>query len=115
ARITGAGNFMLGEGAYLEIGSINGITYSGALTSSGNIRNANSGTRIFHPGAHYIYNRNGLTRKEQNTGTGYPDNLTGSLTIDNPGTVTRTTSPTRTITTGTLYLLQGTFAAGTSG
>lgn len=115
ARIEGAGNFMLSEGGYLEIGSINGITSSGTTESYGNIRNDNSGIRTFHPGAHYIYNRNSFARNDQCTGNGYPNNLTGSLTIDNPGTVTRTTSANRTITTGTLYLLQGTFAAGASG
>ncbi len=113
ARMAGAGNFILSEGGYLEIGSLNGITSSGTTASYGNIRV--SGTRSFHAGAHYIYNRNGLVNNNQSTGTGYPTNLTGSLTIDNPGTVTRTTSSSRNISTGILYLVKGTFAAGGAG
>jgi hypothetical protein len=95
-------NFILSSGATLGIGSTAGIT--SGTTASGNIQV--TGTRSFNAGAHYIYNGTA----NQNTGTGYPSALTGSLTIDNPGNTVTITDAARTITTGTLNLTAGTFA-----
>ncbi len=71
--ISGAGTFTLASGAFIEIGSANGIT---TTTTSGNLRNT---TKSLSPAAHYIYNGTVF----QIIGNAYPNNLTGSLTIDN--------------------------------
>lgn len=97
--ISGAGAFTLAAGGTLGIGSTVGITTSGA---TGNIQV--TGTRTFNVGANYVYNGTAA----QNTGTGYPTALTGSLTIDNSSGVT-IVDAARTITTGTLNLVNGTF------
>ncbi|MFM2145178.1 MAG: hypothetical protein RL732_14, partial [Bacteroidota bacterium] len=102
--INGTGAFSLSPGATLRIASTNGIVAGNTL--SGNIQV--TGTRTFDVAAHYIYNG----AVAQSTGDGLPTGLTGSLTIDNPNTVTL--SAARSITTGTLNLRQGTFAAGTN-
>lgn len=101
----GGSDFILGAGATLQIGNTNGIVAAG--TNSGAIQTE---VRTFSPAAHYVYNGTA----SQNTGTGYPTALTGSLTIDNPNTVTLPAAA-RTITTGTLNLVQGTFATNNGG
>jgi hypothetical protein len=107
-KITGQNsnsNFTLGSGATLQIGSVDGITTTGA---TGNVQS--SGTRSYSVGANYVYNGTAA----QNTGTGYPTGLTGSLTIDNAAGVTIVASA-RTITTGNLNLVQGVFATNNGG
>ena len=71
--ISGAGTFTLAPGGTIEIGSANGIT---TTTTNGNLRNT---TKSLSPAAHYIYNGTVF----QIIGNAYPNNLTGSLTIDN--------------------------------
>jgi hypothetical protein len=100
---SGGSDFILNSGATLRIGNANGIVAAG--TNSGAIQTE---VRTFNTAAHYVYNGTA----NQNTGTGYPASLTGSLTIDNPNTVT-IVAQTRSISGGTLNLVQGTFAAGT--
>lgn len=100
--ISGSGDFILYAGATLRIGSTAGINTSG---TTGNIRTSG---RTFSSAAHYVYNGTA----KQNTGTGYPTGLTRSLTIDNPNTVTL--SAAKTISSGTVILARGTFAAGTN-
>ncbi|MCB9333928.1 MAG: HYR domain-containing protein [Lewinellaceae bacterium] len=95
----GNSNFILNAGATLRIGSTAGIAATG---STGNVQTTG---RTFNAGANYVYNGTA----NQSTGTGYPTGLTGSLTINNPNTVT-IINAARTITTGTLNLVQGTFA-----
>lgn len=92
--------FILSSGATLGITSANGITTAG--TASGNIRSTN---RTYDVGAIYVYNGT----VAQNTGTGYPTALTGSLTINNAAGVT-IVDAARSITTGTLNLTSGTFS-----
>lgn len=101
----GGSDFILNSGGTLRIGNTNGIVAAG--TNSGAIQTE---VRTFSAAAHYVYNGTA----NQNTGTGYPTALTGSLTIDNPNTVT-IVSAARTITTGTLNLVQGTFATNNGG
>jgi len=104
--INGAGAFVLSSGATLQIGSTNGIT--SGTTASGNIQV--TGNRTYNAAANYIYNGT----SNQNTGNGLPTNLTGSLTINNPG-YTVTLSNAKTIANGgTVNLNSGTFAAGTN-
>jgi hypothetical protein len=101
--ISGTGSFVLNSGATLLIGSTNGIVTG--TTASGNIRV--TGSRTFNAGANYIYDGTA----NQSTGTGLPTGLTGSLTIANDNIVTL--SAARTITSGSLNLQKGEFAAGT--
>jgi hypothetical protein len=110
AIITGANSvFNLSSGATLGITSPDGISTSG---STGNIQVSVS--RIFSTGANYIYNG----KVNQNTGTGLPSNLTGSLIINSSGpsgSNTVTLNNARTIANGgNIYITNGTFAAGTS-
>ena len=97
--------FILNSGGTLGIGSANGITTAG--TASGSIQSL---VRTYNAGANYTYNGTG----NQNTGTGLPNNLTGNLTIDNPGN-TVTLNNARTIAnTGDIFLTNGVLAAGTN-
>ncbi|OSZ76975.1 hypothetical protein CAP36_11115 [Chitinophagaceae bacterium IBVUCB2] len=127
AQVGGIGDFDLLSGATLKIGSTVGI--SPTPTTSGNIQNT-GGVRTFDPGANYTYNGTA----NQNMGNGFPDNLTGILTINNTGTtgnnlVTLPLLPVpqpRTIASGgSVVFIQGllntaspnpvlTFAAGSS-
>lgn len=95
--ISGIGAFTLASGATIEIGSANGIN---TTTTTGNLRNS---TKSLSPAANYVYNGT----VAQVTGTAYPDNLTGSLTIDNAVGVGL--NSTRHITSGTLNLVNGIF------
>ncbi|MBK9054940.1 MAG: hypothetical protein IPL78_29780 [Chloroflexi bacterium] len=69
----GAGTFSLASGGTLGIGSADGVASSGA---TGNIQ---TNTRTFNAGGNYVYNGT----VNQNTGTGFPNNLTGDLIINN--------------------------------
>jgi hypothetical protein len=106
--ITGGGTFTLASGATLGITSGSGITTSG---SAGNIQTT---SRIFNPGANYVYDGT----VNQNIGTGFPANLTGSLTISNSGSSgsnTVTLDITRTISSGgSVNIVNGVFATGTN-
>lgn len=107
--ISGTGTFTMQNNSTLRMGSPDGIV--AASITLGNLRN--SGVRTLPPLASYIYN--GIV--SQNTGSGLPNNITGSLTIDNAGTspadvVTLTTDNTLT---STLNLNAGRFNAGTAG
>ncbi len=96
--ISGAGTFTLAPGGTIEIGSANGIT---TTTTSGNLRNT---TKSLSTAAHYIYN--GTVAQE--VGSAYPNNLTGSLTIDNSSGVE--IKQRKAITnTGVLNLVNGNF------
>ncbi|MEX2435129.1 MAG: T9SS type A sorting domain-containing protein, partial [Balneolaceae bacterium] len=96
--ISGSGQFILEDGATLQIGSPDGITLSDA---SGNIQTA---TRSFSENANYIYNGTVL----QVTGSALPVNL-NNLTIDNPGNVEADQSYR---VNGTLFLTSGAFVIG---
>lgn len=99
---SGNNSFVLNSGGNLGIGSANGITSAG--TASGSIQAL---VRTFNVGGNYIYNGTG----NQNTGTGLPTNLTGNLTINNPGN-TVTLSVARTIANGgSVNLTDGIFAS----
>ncbi len=104
--INGAGGFTLASGATLQIGSTAGIT--SGTTASGNIQV--TGTRTFDVGANYVYN--GIAA--QSTGTGLPTGLTGVLTINNPGNTVTLSAATTIASGGTVNIVAGTFAAGTS-
>lgn len=81
--IRGTGIFTLSANATLGITSTNGIASSGI---SGNIQTT---TRIFDPGAHYLYNRAG----SQFTGNGLPAAaITGSVTVATGTTIETTGS-----------------------
>ncbi|MCH7965016.1 MAG: T9SS type A sorting domain-containing protein [Bacteroidetes bacterium] len=103
--ITGGGSFTLSSGASLGITSSNGITTSGA---SGNIQV--TGARTYNTGTNYTYNGT----ESQNMGNGFPNNLSGTFTIDNSGNSV-TLETTRTIANGgSIVLAAGTFAAGSN-
>lgn len=103
--ISGAGTFALASGGTLGIGSPDGITTAG--TATGNIQTT---TRTYNVGGNYVYNGT----VDQNTGTGYPNNLTGDLIINNPGN-TVTLNAARTIANvGLVNLVAGTLEAGTN-
>lgn len=103
--VSGGGSFTLSSGATLGITSTSGIDTTGA---TGNIQV--SGKRTFNTGANYIYNGT----SNQSTGTGFPTNLTGILTINNSGN-TVTLNNARTIANlGSINLTAGTFATGTN-
>ncbi len=107
--ISGTGTFTMQNNSTLRMGSPDGIVAASVIL--GNLRN--SGVRTLPPLASYIYN--GIV--SQNTGSGLPNNITGSLTIDNSGTspsdiVTLTTDNT---TTSVLNLTAGRLNAGTAG
>ncbi|MFM7838280.1 MAG: hypothetical protein ACKO6K_01840, partial [Chitinophagaceae bacterium] len=99
--INGAGRFTVNAGAVLRIGSVNGIT--GGNVAVGNIQT--TGARTYNAGANYVYN--GVSA--QNMGDGFPATLTtsGSLTIDNPVSVT--IPPAARTITGNLLLVRGVF------
>ena len=95
-------NFILNSGGTLGIGSIVGITAAG--NASGSIQSL---VRSFNVGGNYLYNGTA----NQTTGNALPTNLTGSVTINNPGN-TVTLSAAKTIATGgTVNLTGGTFAS----
>jgi hypothetical protein len=99
--ITGAGTFTVSSGATLGIGSVDGITSSGA---TGNIRV--SGTRTFSTGANYNYNGTSA----QVSGGGLPATV-NNFTIDNATGVklsntALTVSGTMTINSGKLFTLE---------
>jgi hypothetical protein len=93
-NITGSGDFILSSGATLQIGSTNGISFSGA---TGNIRV--SGTRTFNQLANYIYNG----AAAQITGNGLPTTVK-NLTINNAAGVTLSAN---TSVYGALNLING--------
>ena len=97
-------DFVLSSGATLRIGSTSGITTSGA---TGNIQV--TGARTFNSGANYVYNGTAA----QNTGTGFPTNLTGSLTINNSNGVTLVSSARTIASGGAVKLTLGAFTANT--
>ena len=102
--INGNGDFTLSSGATLRIGSTAGIT--SGTTASGNIQV--TGTRTFNAGAKYVYNGTA----NQDTGTGLPTALTGSLTINNPGNTVTLSAAKSIANGGTVNIVAGTFAAG---
>jgi hypothetical protein len=63
---------VIGSGATIEIGSTSGITTAGA---TGNVQ---SNFRTYNVGANYTYNG----AANQNMGNGFPNLLTGILTIN---------------------------------
>ncbi len=82
--ITGSGSFELEAGATISICHPQGIAASGAL---GQIRT--TGTRIFNAAANYTY---AGTAGAQQSGTGVPMNLTGTLTVNNASGVDLTSN-----------------------
>jgi len=90
-RISGAGAFILNANATIKCGHASGVF--------GNI--ATLGSNSLSAGANYVFN--GLV--QQATSALLPDNITGALTIDNALGVFL--SSDRTISTGTLNLLNG--------
>ncbi len=100
--VSGAGTFTLSAGSTLGIGSPNGIT--ARPTASGNIQTTGT-PRDFNVGANYLYNGTAA----QTIGTGFPNNLTGDLIINNPGNSV-TLSDTKNIANGgVINILEGTF------
>lgn len=109
AVVSGGGTFTLAAGGTLGIGDANGIT-TAACGTGGTCGSIRTTTRTFPTGGSYTYNGTGA----QNVGNGVPTNLTGTLTINNPGN-TVTLDNARTIAnTGTVSIVDGTFAAGTN-
>ncbi len=96
--ISGTGEFILENGATIEIGSADGISVSG---STGNIQ---SNTRTFGEEANYVYNG----QAEQITGDALPTDV-NNLTIDNNNNVVADQSYR---VNGTLNLLNGAFVIG---
>lgn len=105
--IAGSGNFVLGGGATLQIGSADGITSSGTL---GNIQM--SGSRNYSPYANYIYNGT----SSQVTGTGLPSPI-NSLIINNTFGVTLNSNVTvsnLSLNSGNLVTASNSISVGTS-
>ena len=107
--ISNQGYFSLNSGANLSIGSVNGITSSGAI---GNIQV--TGTRTFSQTGNYIYNGTA----EQVTGNGLPSTV-NNLTINNSAGVSLTNNidvtGTLTLTSGILTTGANTIDLGTTG
>ena len=105
--INGSGRFTLNAGAILRIGSVNGITLGNVAV--GNIQT--TGARTYNAGANYVYN--GVSA--QSMGDGFPTVLStsGSLTIDNPVSVTL--PPVARTISGNLILLRGVFITTNGG
>ena len=104
--INGGGNgangilIAINSGSSLTTANANGFT-----SSTGSFQhNLGNRSQTYSPGANFTYNGT----IAQNTGTSYPTALTGSLTINNSNGVTLTDAA-RTITTGTLNLVDGIF------
>lgn len=102
---TGNTTFSSNSGSTLIIGSPDGITATGG-GAVGNIQV--SSTRTFNAGANYVYN--GTTN--QVTGSGLPTALTGTLTIDNPVSVTLTNATTASNAGVALTMNQGLLILG---
>lgn len=101
--ISGSGTFTTQNSSTLRLGSADGIV---ALSvTNGNIRN--SGSRTFASAATYTYN--GLVN--QQTGSGLPASISGSLVINNTGNTVSLTNDGTSV--GTLNLQAGTFSIGT--
>ena len=98
--ISGAGIFTMGNGSYLGMGHIQGISNLGSAT--GNIQL--TGGRNYNTTGNYIYN--GIV--PQITGAGIPT-IVNDLTTDNPTTVTIATNQ---LVNGVDSLKQGTFDIG---
>jgi hypothetical protein len=97
--VSGAGAFTLASGGTLGIGSVDGITSSGA---TGNIQN--TGTRTFNTGANYTYSGGAA----QVTGNGLPATV-NNLTINNASGVGLSSS---VAVSSALTLTSGTFSIG---
>ncbi len=100
--VSGAGTFAMGNGSYLGMGHVQGISNSGSAT--GNIQM--TGGRTYNSTGNYIYN--GLV--SQITGAGLPTTV-NDLTTDNPLTVTIATNQ---LVNGVDSLKQGTFDIGST-
>ena len=107
-NISGNGNFLLGGGATLQIGSVDGISSSG---TTGNI--LMSGTRNLSAYANYVYNGT----SSQVTGNGLPSSVR-SLTINNSYGVSIssniTVSNSLNLTNGALLTGSNSVTLGTS-
>lgn len=107
-NISGNGNFLLGGGATLQIGSVDGISSSG---TTGNI--LMSGTRNLSAYASYVYNGT----SSQVTGNGLPSSVR-SLTINNSTGVNLSSSVTVSnslnLSNGNLNTGSNTVTLGTS-
>ncbi|HNP55229.1 MAG TPA: hypothetical protein PKK69_11430, partial [Ferruginibacter sp.] len=97
--IGGSGSFTLKSGSTLDIGSLQGITSSGA---TGNIQTT---TRSFSTGANYVYVS---TAGAGVTGNGLPTTM-NNLTINNASGVTLFAGSTTYTVSGTLRLTSGAF------
>jgi hypothetical protein len=114
ASIIGVGQIRICNGASISIGSVDGITSSGAtgnvLVSStrtyGGVDDA--GTVQATNTINFTYNGTA----NQNTGNGLPASITGSLTINNSGNTVTLNSASAT--GGSVSLTAGTFATGTN-
>ena len=100
--VSGAGAFAMGNGSYLGMGHIQGISNLGSAT--GNIQM--TGSRSYNSTSNYIYN--GLLN--QVTGPGLPT-IVNDLTTDNPTVVTIATNQ---LVNGVDSLKQGTFDIGST-
>ena len=100
--VSGAGAFTMGNGSYLGMGHVQGISNSPSAT--GNIQMA--GGRSYNSTGNYIYN--GILN--QVTGAGLPTTV-NDLTTDNPTIVTIATNQ---LVNGVDSLKQGTFDIGST-
>jgi len=96
--ITGIGAFALNTGSTLKIGSLDGISTSGA---TGNIQV--TGTRTFDNAANYEYNG----ASAQATGNGLPTTLTGNLTASNTNASGVTLSNSYTLNSPSVCTVSG--------
>jgi len=106
--VAGSGGFTNTSAAttFLYIGHADGITATG--TGAGNIQVG--GTRTYGVLANYIYNGT----VAQVTGTGLPTAATGTLTIDNPTSVSLSATTTNSNVGTPLTINQGLFILGNS-
>ncbi len=100
--VSGTGAFTMGNGSYLGMGHVQGISISGNAT--GNIQM--TGGRTYNSTGNYIYN--GILN--QVTGSGLPTTV-NDLTTDNPSIVTIATNQ---LVNGVDSLKQGTFDIGST-
>lgn len=95
--VNGAGHFKIVAGGTIHVGAVEGINVS---TATGNIQVG--GSRIYSPGAHYVY----IGTANQLTGDALVQNTPGNITINAPGFVV--TLSQAIVISGNIHIVQGT-------
>lgn len=95
------------NGAIFTLNSLGTLITANPLGIDGSISTTNM-SNTFSPGANYTFNGTAA----QVTGSSLPSNLTGALTINNPGNTVTLSSAESVANGGSINLVAGVFAAG---